>query len=134
MKASETGFRSHELLRPPRKQAAVSCFNPFTPTSDQDRISPYNINTISSRQVMRIQKNINHGIIRELYIFLGKVKETQQDSKPVAVATMVNVSSTTHSWIPGNTITLNMKLETKDKRQISILERKQDWIDPQFRE
>ena len=23
--------------------------NPFTPTSDQDRISPYNINTISSR-------------------------------------------------------------------------------------
>ena len=23
--------------------------NPFTPTSDQDRISPYKINTISSR-------------------------------------------------------------------------------------
>ena len=38
-------------------------FNPFTPTSDQDRISPYNIDTISSRQVMRIEKNINHGII-----------------------------------------------------------------------
>ena len=37
--------------------------NPFTPTSDQDRISPYNINTISSRQVMRIEKIINHGII-----------------------------------------------------------------------
>ena len=37
--------------------------NPFTPTSDQDRISPYNINTISSRQVMRIEKNINYGII-----------------------------------------------------------------------
>ena len=37
--------------------------NPFTPTSDQDRISPYNVNTISSRQVMRIEKNINHGII-----------------------------------------------------------------------
>ena len=33
--------------------------NPFTPISDQDRISPYNINTISSRQVMRIKKNIN---------------------------------------------------------------------------
>ena len=31
-------------------------FNPLTPTSDQDRISPYNINTISSRQVMRIKK------------------------------------------------------------------------------
>ena len=37
--------------------------NPFTPTSDQGRISPYNVNTISSRQVMRIEKNINHGII-----------------------------------------------------------------------
>ena len=36
---------------------------PFTPTSDQDRISPYNMNTISSRQVTRIEKNINHGII-----------------------------------------------------------------------
>ena len=37
--------------------------NPFTSTSDQDRISPYNINTISNRQVMRIEKNTNHGII-----------------------------------------------------------------------
>ena len=41
----------------------VYILNPFTPTSDQDRISPYNINTISSRQVMRIEKNVNHGII-----------------------------------------------------------------------
>ena len=31
---------------------------PLTPMSDQDRISPYNIKTISSKQVMRI-KNIN---------------------------------------------------------------------------
>ena len=37
--------------------------NPLTPMSDQDRISPYNINTISTRQVMRIKKNINLGII-----------------------------------------------------------------------
>ena len=28
----------------------------------RDRISPYDINTILSRQVMRIQKNINKGI------------------------------------------------------------------------
>ena len=41
----------------------VDVLNPFTPTSDQDRISPYNINTISSRQVMRIEKNVNHGMI-----------------------------------------------------------------------
>ena len=32
---------------------------PLNPMSDQDRISPYNINTISSRQVMRIKKSIN---------------------------------------------------------------------------
>ena len=34
-------------------------FNPLSPTSDQDRISPYSINTISSRQLTRIKKNIN---------------------------------------------------------------------------
>ena len=34
-------------------------FNPLTPISDQERISPYNIKTISSRQVMRIKKNIS---------------------------------------------------------------------------
>ena len=34
--------------------------NPINPSSDQERISPYNINTISSRQVM---KNINWWII-----------------------------------------------------------------------
>ena len=33
--------------------------NPLSPMSDQDRISPYNINAISSRQVMRIKKNID---------------------------------------------------------------------------
>ena len=27
----------------------IECANPLTPTSDQDTISPYNINTISSR-------------------------------------------------------------------------------------
>ena len=36
-----------------------AALNPLTPMSDQDRISPYNINTISSRQVMRIKKSIN---------------------------------------------------------------------------
>ena len=42
--------------------------NPLTPISDQDRISPYNVNTISSRQVMRIEKNINRGIISQYQI------------------------------------------------------------------
>ena len=31
--------------------------------SDQNRISPYDINTISSRIVMRLEKNINKEII-----------------------------------------------------------------------
>ena len=31
-------------------------FNPLTPMIDQDRISPYNINIISSRQMMRTGK------------------------------------------------------------------------------
>ena len=31
--------------------------------SDQDRISSYNINIISSRQAMRIKNNISYGII-----------------------------------------------------------------------
>ena len=39
--------------------------NPSTPISDQDRISPYSINTISSRKVMRMKKNINKGIVRQ---------------------------------------------------------------------
>ena len=37
--------------------------NPLTPMSNWDRISPYNINAISTRQVMRIKKTINFGTI-----------------------------------------------------------------------
>ena len=35
----------------------------LTLMSDQDRVSPYNINTVSTRQVLRKKKNINLGII-----------------------------------------------------------------------
>ena len=41
----------------------TAVFNPLSPTSDLDRISPHTISTISSRQVIRIKKNINWGII-----------------------------------------------------------------------
>ena len=41
-------------------------FNPLTPMSDQDRISPYNINTISSRQVTRIKRNINWQLLQSV--------------------------------------------------------------------
>ena len=37
--------------------------NPLTPMTDEDWISPYNINTISSTLVMRVKKSINQGII-----------------------------------------------------------------------
>ena len=39
--------------------------NPLTPMSDQDRISPYNINVVSGRQVMRIRKK---GSIKGLFL------------------------------------------------------------------
>ena len=34
----------------------MNAFTPLSPGCDQDRISPYTISTISSRQVMRIKK------------------------------------------------------------------------------
>ena len=36
--------------------------NPLNPMSDQERISPHYIHTVSCRQVMRIKKNNNYGI------------------------------------------------------------------------
>ena len=39
--------------------AEIQLFKPFVPRSDQDIISPYNINIISSRLVLRIMKDIN---------------------------------------------------------------------------
>ena len=35
--------------------------NPLISMSDQDKISPYNINTVSSRQVRTIKKKLNQG-------------------------------------------------------------------------
>ena len=41
----------------------MSVLNPLTTMSDQQRISPYNINTIPTGYMVRIDKNINLGII-----------------------------------------------------------------------
>ena len=41
----------------------IKTISSFALISDQNRFSHCNINTISSRQVMKIKKNINHGII-----------------------------------------------------------------------
>ena len=37
--------------------------NPLTPISDQDRISSYNIDTVSTKQVMRKKENIDLEIL-----------------------------------------------------------------------
>ena len=41
----------------------IGCLDPLIPISDQDRISPHNINTKSRRQVMRSKKGIDLRII-----------------------------------------------------------------------
>ena len=47
-----------------RHRVVYSPPNPVTPISDQERISPYNIDTPSDTQVMGMKKNIKWGIIR----------------------------------------------------------------------
>ena len=42
---------------------SLSQCKPLTPISDQDKISPHNIKTISSRQVMTVKKNLNQGLL-----------------------------------------------------------------------
>ena len=52
--------RKYEALSKAIQWGARSlALNPSTPVSDQDRISPYYIYTISCRQVMRMKKNVN---------------------------------------------------------------------------
>ena len=57
-------FSSHDFFFKKKNDATVvqRGLNPSTLMGDQHRISPYNINTISSRQVMRNKKNITYGI------------------------------------------------------------------------
>ena len=49
--------------------------NPLTPISDQYKISPYNINEISNRRVMRMKKNINQGIVSWSNTKFSKLKK-----------------------------------------------------------
>ena len=61
--SSENGKNMYNVLRIQLELQSggetKGSFNPLTPMSDQDRISPNNINTTSNRQVMRIKKNIS---------------------------------------------------------------------------
>ena len=42
--------------------SVTDVLNPSTPMSDQDWISPYYFKSTSSRQLIRIKKNINEGL------------------------------------------------------------------------
>ena len=51
----------HKNIKNYKKKGAI--FIPLTSMSDQDQISPYNINALSTKWVTRIKKNINLRII-----------------------------------------------------------------------
>ena len=51
----------------------IVLFNPLIPVNDQDRISLYHINTISSRQVMRIKKLSIRGLLFDFNIKFSKL-------------------------------------------------------------
>ena len=57
------------------KDKVIFSFNPLTPMSDQDRISPYNINTISIRQMMRMNKKIRRLLLIQHQILQTKLQE-----------------------------------------------------------
>ena len=59
LKPLKTRAQSLRLLFFQSAFVFIRVFDPLTPMSDQDRISPYNINTVSTRY----QPNINLGII-----------------------------------------------------------------------
>ena len=54
----DTEKRNYLLVTSAKEQV-----NPLIPMSDKGRISLYNINTIATIQLMRIEKNIRLGII-----------------------------------------------------------------------
>ena len=48
----------HDIMTTKNKKQHCLCYYSFATLSDQDIISPYNINTIPSRQATRLKKNI----------------------------------------------------------------------------
>ena len=56
---TKTVIRDCEIIYLLLSNAIWKNLNPLTPRSDQHQISLYNINTLSSREVMRITKIIN---------------------------------------------------------------------------
>ena len=58
----------------PKNEEWDQYFNLLTQMGVQDRISPYNINTMLSRQVMRIKKNITKW--RNCYLIQSQILQT----------------------------------------------------------
>ena len=78
--------KDHQLLQSSALFLALKWCKEFkkrSPTIDQDRISPHNINTVSSRQAVKIKKNINKGIISWSNTKISKLtfKNCMADSK-----------------------------------------------------
>ena len=57
------GFPTHEVCWNSFLSKSFVIFDPLPPISDQDRISPYDINAISSRRVTRIKKILIRGLL-----------------------------------------------------------------------
>ena len=59
-----------------RSGLLLEIFNPLTPMSDQDRISPYNINTESSRLVRRIKTKTQLGDYKSIQYQILQIEIT----------------------------------------------------------
>ena len=63
LKDTRVGFPTHGVCWNRFLSKSFVIFDPLPPISHQDRISPYNINTISSRRVTRIKKILIRGLL-----------------------------------------------------------------------
>ena len=96
------------------RRLSVNCHNPSTPMADQDGISPYNINTMSSRQLTR-KKNLS---IRRLFTDLNQVLRPN----------IIRVGLQTVERI--NNKILGVKASNPNSRQLQLVESSQlktDW-------
>ena len=63
IKTVQTLFMSTTSLACHTKCKTLAVFNPLTPRSDKHETSPYDINTLSNRQVVRFDKRISQRML-----------------------------------------------------------------------
>ena len=61
----------------------------FTPLNDQDRKSPFNVDTISSRHVMRIKKNIHKNYMVDSKYYEGRRKRVKIFLPSTSVSSLI---------------------------------------------